>query len=83
MKIDPPRHPVGHPDRGIDCAAAIEPAVRSLEEAAIVAGWTPDEVALALVDLGKNAFLAHRENERTQAAVDVAALLKRLRDQGA
>ena len=83
MTIVSPLHPIGHPDRSIDCAAALEPAIQSLEQAAIAAGWTPDEVAIALVDLGKNAFLAFRENERTQVAVDVAALLDRLRGQGA
>lgn len=81
MSVASPRQPEDHPDRHIECAFAIEPSFQSLEATAIAAGWTPDEVAIALMDLAKNSLLALAENRRTQASVDVAKLLARLRDQ--
>lgn len=82
MTITSPRQDPDHPDRHIDCAAALEPAFEQVEAAGIAAGWTPDEVAIALMDLAKNSLLALAENRKTQAAIDVARLLERLKGPG-
>ncbi|RUV46540.1 hypothetical protein EOA85_35695, partial [Mesorhizobium sp. M5C.F.Ca.IN.020.29.1.1] len=40
-----------HPDRGLHCQRALEPAVQELVESAAAAGWTNDEIAYALHEL--------------------------------
>lgn len=42
-----------HPDRGLHCQRALEPAVQELVESAAAAGWTNDEVAGALLELAR------------------------------
>ena len=83
MKIHPPRHSADHPDRALECAFALEPAFAKLEADAMAAGWTSDEVAIALMDLAKGALLALAENRRSQAAIDVARLLDEMRKRDA
>ena len=64
--INPPNTPEGHPERGLDCEAALEadvftllargqmPSADELEDVAArarAAGWTSDEVAAAVAAL--------------------------------
>lgn len=42
-----------HPDRGLHCQRALEPAVQELVESAAAAGWTNDEIAGALLEVAR------------------------------
>ena len=75
MDVHPPVLPADHPDRFIHSLERLEPSFAELEKAAVEAGWTPQEVALAFLDLAKNSLLALDENKRTEAAIAVARLL--------
>jgi hypothetical protein len=46
-----PSFPAGHPDRGLQCQHALEPALQELAERAAESGWTEDEIAYALSKL--------------------------------
>ncbi|BBD41400.1 hypothetical protein Amn_pc01150 (plasmid) [Aminobacter sp. Y103A] len=46
-----PSCPVDHPDRGLQCQLALEPALQALVERAAESGWTEDEIAHALLEL--------------------------------
>ncbi|WP_292492104.1 hypothetical protein [Mesorhizobium sp.] len=46
-----PSCPVDHPDRGLQCQLALEPALQQLVQRAAESGWTEDEIAYALLDL--------------------------------
>ena len=49
--IDMPRRPDNHSDRVCDCEIVLEPAFESLADAAVMAGWSEDEVEAALLRL--------------------------------
>ena len=62
----------GHPDRFLRCQEAMDDAVAAVASAAIDAGWTPEEVAAALVELADNlmlSVLANRDLERDLAVL--------------
>jgi hypothetical protein len=46
-----PRLRGNHPDRLCDCEIVLEPAFESLADAAVMAGWSEDEVEAALLRL--------------------------------
>lgn len=67
-----PTRPAGHPDRALDCEEALEKAVHALEadetlgeqdiearlvEGGLAAGWTRNELDIAIADLRRNAAL--------------------------
>jgi hypothetical protein len=49
--IETPRRPDNHPDRLCDCEDVLEPAFESLANAAVMAGWSEEEVGAALFRL--------------------------------
>jgi hypothetical protein len=51
VAIVEPSCPAGHPDRGLQCQLALEPAFQELAERAAESGWTEDEIAYALFKL--------------------------------
>ncbi|BAB54708.1 hypothetical protein [Mesorhizobium japonicum] len=51
IAIVQPSCPVDHPDRGLQCQLALEPALQQLVQRAAESGWSEDEVACALLDL--------------------------------
>ena len=53
--IHMPRRPDNHPDRVCDCEIVLEPAFESLANAAVMAGWSEDEVEAALLRLRRRA----------------------------
>jgi hypothetical protein len=55
MLIAAPTSPAGHPDRSLDCQMAAERAFRKMADDIETAGWTGDDVAVALLGLA----LAH------------------------
>ncbi|WP_312366124.1 hypothetical protein [Ensifer sp.] len=57
-KIAPPKLPACHPDRGSQCQKALETEFQLLACRAEAAGWSPEEVAAALIDLADNHFLS-------------------------
>jgi len=72
MVIDPPKRPTYHPDRHLDCQMAMEDALRDLADAAVEAGWEPDEVRAALLELADNWRLGHAANEETARQIATA-----------
>ncbi|WP_296434657.1 MULTISPECIES: hypothetical protein [unclassified Rhizobium] len=53
-----PPPPDFHPDRFLRCQEALADGVSEVALAGIAAGWCPEEVAAALVELADNAMLA-------------------------
>jgi len=51
--VSPPQKTADHPGRARLCEHALDPAMRQLVDAAIIAGWTPDEVFEALEALAR------------------------------
>lgn len=75
MKAVAPPPPDLHPDRFLRCQEALANGVSEVALAGIAAGWRPEEVAAALVELADNAMLAvlaTRDVER-----DLAVLRRR------
>ncbi len=62
----------GDPDRFLRCQDAMDDLVAAVALAAVDAGWTPEEVAAALVELADNlmlSVLANRGLERDLAGL--------------
>ncbi|MEG4416954.1 hypothetical protein Q5692_40225 [Microcoleus sp. C2C3] len=53
-KIPAPKHPKYHPDRDFLCQEALEGEFLSLADQAHLSGWSPEEVATALMELADN-----------------------------
>lgn len=70
------RHPPSeaHPDRLLRCQEALEDAVLAAVDAVSLAGWTPEEVAAALIELADNHMLSLLANR--DLASELAALKK-------
>lgn len=51
--IAEPRCAADHPDRGLHCQRALQPAVQELIESAATVGWTNDDIAYALLKLAR------------------------------
>ena len=69
MIIDPPKRPTDHPDRGLECEEAMEPAFQELARQAQQAGWYADEIAAALLSLAKNHVLGLLAESEMDAAI--------------
>jgi hypothetical protein len=50
-RINPPDHPLTHPDYQRDCQFALEPSVTKLLELAVAAGWDRNHVIDAVLVL--------------------------------
>ena len=50
--------PGNHPDRFLKCQEALADSLSEVALAGMAAGWRPEEVAAALVELADNAMLA-------------------------
>ncbi|RWO40141.1 MAG: hypothetical protein EOS11_20485 [Mesorhizobium sp.] len=51
VAIVEPSCPADHPERGLQCQLALEPALRELAERAAESGWIEDEIAYAILEL--------------------------------
>ena len=51
LLIHPPGSPAGRDDRILDCEIMMEPVFERLLDAAVIVGWTEDEVQAALLRL--------------------------------
>ena len=60
--IDSPSLPPEHPDRPQDCAAAMVSVVRTLEEEGHLAGWTREEILVALTKTAESRLAALRDD---------------------
>ncbi len=58
MKAVAPPPPGKHPDRFLQCQEALADSLSEVALAGTAAGWRPEEVAAALVELADNAMLA-------------------------
>lgn len=57
MHIEPPHIDHGNVERFMSCQDALQLSFRSLALSAVDAGWSPGEVAAALVELADNHLL--------------------------
>jgi len=67
-----PPHFEQHPDRFLQCQEALESSVLAVVEAMTDAGWGPEEVAAALVELADNnmlSVLANRDLKHELATI--------------
>ncbi len=55
--LKPPTVARTHPDRSIECQAALSDSFDELVDQAIAAGWTDEEIAAALTALADNRIL--------------------------
>jgi hypothetical protein len=62
-KIHAPTMPEDHPDRVLLCQEALEAEFLSLSDRARQAGWSREEVAMALMELADNYFLVNSDFE--------------------
>ncbi len=60
MTIRPPSIENEHPDYQLACEEAIDVALRELIDTAIVAGWRPETVFPAAVNIVTNQHMAYR-----------------------
>lgn len=67
-----PQFPARHPDRHIDGQEFLEDRVVTIVDDARAAGWSVEEIAVALVELADNMVLGHRANVNLEAALGVA-----------
>ncbi|TIP87812.1 MAG: hypothetical protein E5X58_29605 [Mesorhizobium sp.] len=72
MAIVEPSCPADHPDRGLQCQLALEPAFQELAERASEFGWTEDEIAYALLELAGARLKSNSVNGETERAIDRA-----------
>lgn len=74
--LKPPRHPLGNPDRHLECQEALEPHVLALINEGEAMGWTTAEITTALTALADNIMLADAANRQTNK--DIEDALRRL-----
>lgn len=67
-----PRFPARHPDRHIDCQEILEDRVITIVDDARAAGWSVEEIAVALVELADNMVLGNRANANMETTIGVA-----------
>ena len=60
-EIKPPAISKDHPDRDLECQAALSDAFADLADRAAAAGWSDEEVAAALTALADNRMLGLAE----------------------
>lgn len=70
--LKPPRFPALHPDRHLDCQELLEDRFNIIVDDARAAGWSVEELAVALVELADNMVLGHRSNEDVELALGLA-----------
>lgn len=77
-KIAAPKLPNGHPDRDLLCQEALEGEFLSLADQAHLSGWSPEEVATALMELADNYFLVNADLEMFELGAGVVLLSRKL-----
>lgn len=73
MDITAPKHPLEHPERGIDCEFAIEPTFQAVITAAVAAGWNEAEVAEAVLELARNHIAGMLADQYMDTDIEAAA----------
>jgi len=68
-EISPPDVPRDDPDRFIRCQDALHIAFASLVDRAVTAGWRPDEVLTALIEVADNHALMLAANADLESAL--------------
>jgi hypothetical protein len=71
------RNPQGHPDRFLDCQAAMEDHFNEIMDAALAAGWLPAEASAAIAELADNYMLKLFAIEETNAQITQAVARQR------
>ena len=65
VSIDPPRLPLFHPVRAIECQDAIAGVVTKMIDDAEVAGWTVHEITTAIIALADSIAMQEVDVEET------------------
>lgn len=72
--MKPPRLSPTHPDYGLECEEALEPALIAAIEQARAVGWKPGVIWQSLLSVITNLELAEIENRRTDREIARAKL---------
>ena len=72
MTISPPKTDEDYADRSADCQAAMDAAFLALRTAGEEAGWTEDDVAIALLELARGNIKGMMEDRTMLGTIEVA-----------
>lgn len=67
--IAPPRYPHDYPDRVLDCQEALEDRIIAVFDVAQIAGWSINEITVALIELAENYDLKAEAIEQTERQI--------------
>ncbi len=70
-EIPPPQVDENDPDRFISCQDALHPEFQDFVGRAVAAGWRPQEVLVAMIELADNQALMMEANAEVEAALKV------------
>ena len=70
-EIQPPTVDENDPDRFLSCQDALHTEFQDLVERAVLAGWRPQEVLVALIELADNQALMMEASAEVEAALNV------------
>jgi hypothetical protein len=71
-EISPPKTAEDYSDRNADCQSAMDEAFLALRAAGEDAGWTEDDVAIALLELARGNIKGMMADREMLGAIDVA-----------
>ncbi|QND54522.1 hypothetical protein HB779_21675 (plasmid) [Phyllobacterium sp. 628] len=78
MKIKPPKAKGIYSDRFTDCRTALEDYVLYLMGEATVAGWSENEILMALAEIVDSTVIAHNAKARAEFDAQLAKLPKKI-----
>ncbi|MBB3996851.1 hypothetical protein [Aureimonas pseudogalii] len=70
--ISPPKTTEDYANRSADCQAAMDAAFLALRTAGEEAGWTEDDVAIALLELARGNIKGMMEDRKMLGTIEVA-----------
>lgn len=68
-----PKHDLSHPDAGLDCEFALEPAFQELLRESVRAGWDKSLASRALIGLASANLKGMVEDQRTNLDIEALA----------
>lgn len=77
-EISAPKTPDDYPDRSLDCQQALDDSFLALRLAGEQAGWTEEDVAIALLELARDNIEGMKADREMRGAIEVARWTGRL-----
>lgn len=74
--MKPPRHPLGNPDRHLECQEALEARIIAVIDEGKAAGWSIADITTATIAVADNLMLADAANRKVDEEIEAA--LRRL-----